>query len=88
MAIQQKPTTIDPNNSSMVCYHCGSKVSFSEAIAEQFTDKTEIFCCVGCLSVAKLIHKQGLDIFYARREQKDFLEIVLISVTKALRINA
>ena len=49
------------------CYHCGGAVTAKSDIQIELGGALRSFCCPGCLAIAKTIHGEGLEIFYARR---------------------
>ncbi|MDZ4056348.1 MAG: heavy metal translocating P-type ATPase [Polynucleobacter sp.] len=49
------------------CYHCGSAVTAKSDLQLELGGALRSFCCPGCLAIAKTIHGEGLDMFYARR---------------------
>jgi len=61
--------TMTINSSDYLCYHCSSPVLSNQALEENLAGHLRHFCCSGCLAIAKTIHGEGLDIFYARRRE-------------------
>ncbi|MBF0236784.1 MAG: heavy metal translocating P-type ATPase [SAR324 cluster bacterium] len=54
---------------SQTCFHCKTPIPQAEKAYElQEGSATHSFCCIGCLSVWQIIHGQGLDSYYERRE--------------------
>jgi Cu2+-exporting ATPase len=49
------------------CDHCLVAFPEREALREDVAGAAKVFCCTGCLGVARLIAAEGLEGFYARR---------------------
>ncbi|MHB8772185.1 MAG: heavy metal translocating P-type ATPase [Syntrophales bacterium] len=49
------------------CGHCLSEFPDNDAIEDDADGQRRVFCCVGCRSVYRLIHREGLGRFYERR---------------------
>ena len=56
-------------SSQQFCYHCNSPLLANDSLFQELAGQRRYFCCSGCLAIAKTIHDEGLDIFYARRSQ-------------------
>ncbi len=52
----------------VTCNHCLLEVPERGIIAENIGGEEKVFCCHGCSGVYRLIHDEGLDEFYTRRE--------------------
>ncbi len=50
------------------CYHCLSPVPENAIVEGTIKGKTEIFCCRGCLGVARWINESGLSQYYGVRD--------------------
>ncbi|HMK61295.1 MAG TPA: heavy metal translocating P-type ATPase [Dissulfurispiraceae bacterium] len=55
----------------MKCDHCLLEFPDREAVYGEIATVRKVFCCHGCLGIAKLIHEEGLDKFYEKRTWKD-----------------
>lgn len=55
-----------PNTCSS-CFHCG--LPADTAIMRTIKQQQEVFCCLGCANVAKIIHELGLESFYLQQEK-------------------
>ena len=49
------------------CGHCLSEFPDNDALADDADGQRRVFCCAGCRSVYRLIHREGLGRFYERR---------------------
>ena len=72
MAIKQNSSFFDSTKTDLTCYHCGSMCDGKDLLPGEIAGELKTFCCVGCLSIAQMIHGQGLEVFYTRRDAKDF----------------
>ena len=54
---------------SFTCYHCSSSILPGDLIEAELTGVQRQFCCAGCMAIARTIHGEGLEVFYARRAQ-------------------
>lgn len=57
----------------MRCFHCYQKIETDELVQELVGDSVHDFCCHGCATVCRGIYGAGLDGFYSRRQEGDFL---------------
>lgn len=53
------------------CNHCLLSFPEREAVHDEIDGKTLVFCCNGCRGIYTLIHDEGLERFYQKREWKD-----------------
>lgn len=53
------------------CNHCMLSFPEREAVCDEIDGKTLVFCCNGCRGIYRLIHEEGLDRFYERRDWKE-----------------
>jgi Cu2+-exporting ATPase len=56
-------------NSATGCFHCGEPVPRGTDIVARLGESKEPVCCIGCRSVAELIHASGLGAYYAFRSR-------------------
>lgn len=54
--------------SQTACFHCGLPVPKSDPYQQVLLKQTRSFCCLGCQSVAGMIHESGLASFYSLRD--------------------
>lgn len=52
-----------------VCDHCMLDFSERDAVYDSIGGQRKVFCCHGCNGIYRLIHGEGLDDFYARRQE-------------------
>jgi Cu2+-exporting ATPase len=50
------------------CDHCLLSFPEKDAVRDEVDGRQKVFCCNGCLGVYRLIHEEGLDEFYQRRQ--------------------
>ncbi len=51
------------------CDHCLLEVSERNAIHDEIDGRQKVFCCHGCSGIYRLIHSEGLDDFYTKRQE-------------------
>jgi len=49
------------------CFHCGLPNPTPQRWRADWNGAAHLFCCAGCLGIARTIHAAGLDAFYQRR---------------------
>ncbi|MCL5022791.1 MAG: heavy metal translocating P-type ATPase [Nitrospirae bacterium] len=54
--------------SALKCDHCLLSFPERDAVRDAVDGQEKVFCCSGCRGVFRLIHGEGLDEFYRRRE--------------------
>jgi Cu2+-exporting ATPase len=52
-----------------VCAHCLLEFPEREAVRAAVAGEERTFCCAGCRGVFELVHAEGLDAYYDRREE-------------------
>ncbi|MGE5808829.1 MAG: heavy metal translocating P-type ATPase metal-binding domain-containing protein, partial [Nitrospirota bacterium] len=52
-----------------VCDHCMLDFAERDAVYDSIGGQRKVFCCHGCNGIYRLIHGEGLDDFYARRQE-------------------
>ncbi|OMH38796.1 copper-translocating P-type ATPase [Motiliproteus sp. MSK22-1] len=60
-------------DSNSLCFHCGLFSDSEQAITRKVEGEARLFCCHGCASVCEAIFSAGLNGFYQRRMEGDFL---------------
>jgi len=55
--------------SDSLCFHCGLANSSENTFPSSIAGELRHFCCLGCQSVASLLHESGFDKFYSYREK-------------------
>ena len=53
------------------CNHCLLSFPEREAVYDEIDGKTLVFCCNGCRGIYHLIHDEGLERFYDKRDWKE-----------------
>ncbi len=53
------------------CYHCSEPIPRGADFVARLDDRDEAVCCIGCRSVAELIHANGLGAYYRFRSRPD-----------------
>ncbi|ASK78787.1 hypothetical protein CF386_07155 [Paraphotobacterium marinum] len=57
------------------CFHCGETIKNKELFLE-INNKQEVFCCIGCLSIANILKENNLLSFYQFRKDKNQTQII------------
>ena len=57
----------------MHCYHCGLPVEKVGSFTAIVSNETREFCCFGCQTVCETIHNAGLESFYQKTPDGEFL---------------
>jgi len=58
---------------SIHCYHCGLPVEKVGSFTAIVSNETREFCCFGCQTVCETIHNAGLESFYQKTPDGEFL---------------